>query len=310
MLKKCIIINMKFFKSRILPAFIFVVVLLSWMVPLAIFGKNHYEARIVSYIFTAIGIGILCYEYFKANHLKWYVIAIFIMLILPTVVLPVNNFTEFIFVSHPLEFHPSFIQEIAKEWFTPVVLLMISVAFIIIEYITRNNMSFEDRLVRGILMFISLYVIVNTSKLIQITIILDWRYTILLFVIPSTCDIFGFVGGTLAGKKWIKQSFAPNVSPKKTWEGFIFALIGGIGIGLALILGLNLFYGKLEAQISIAVLMPFFSILGDLYFSYVKRINAIKDYSKILISHGGILDRFDSVALGGLTFLLLFVIFI
>jgi phosphatidate cytidylyltransferase len=34
---------------------------------------------------------------------------------------------------------------------------------------------------------------------------------------------------------------------------------------------------------------------GDIYFSYIKRKLSIKDFSRLLSSHGGILDRFDSI---------------
>ena len=76
----------------------------------------------------------------------------------------------------------------------------------------------------------------------------------------------------------------PNVSPKKTWTGtsisFIFSFI--------------LIY-QFNFSILIAVILSFSLFIGDIYFSYIKRKNNLKDFSKILQGHGGILDRIDSM---------------
>ena len=37
------------------------------------------------------------------------------------------------------------------------------------------------------------------------------------------------------------------------------------------------------------------SQIGDLSFSLIKREFGIKDYGKLFLAHGGVLDRFDSV---------------
>ena len=47
------------------------------------------------------------------------------------------------------------------------------------------------------------------------------------------------------------------------------------------------------------------SQLGDLFFSKIKRENAIKDFSNLIPGHGGILDRFDSLIMVVITYSIL-----
>ena len=91
------------------------------------------------------------------------------------------------------------------------------------------------------------------------------------------------------GKKFGKHPLAPKLSPSKTVEGmlsgWIFALIFSVmfpNISLKLRL-LNGIFILLSAQI------------GDLIESGVKRYYHIKDSSRILGPHGGVLDRIDSI---------------
>ena len=44
-------------------------------------------------------------------------------------------------------------------------------------------------------------------------------------------------------------------------------------------------------QLTLAII----SIYGDIFFSKIKRINNIKDYSALIPGHGGILDRIDGM---------------
>jgi phosphatidate cytidylyltransferase len=44
----------------------------------------------------------------------------------------------------------------------------------------------------------------------------------------------------------------------------------------------------------IALLASIVGQLGDLLFSSLKRMEKVKDYSKLIPGHGGILDRLDS----------------
>ena len=45
--------------------------------------------------------------------------------------------------------------------------------------------------------------------------------------------------------------------------------------------------------------------LGDLFFSYYKRKYGLKDYSKILGDHGGVLDRIDGLVISSIIFFII-----
>lgn len=110
-------------------------------------------------------------------------------------------------------------------------------------------------------------------------------------------DAGAYFAGTLFGK----HKLCPEISPKKTVEG----AIGGAVVNVILImLGGFVFarfvYGGTVQPVYLALFLTGLlgspiSILGDLSFSLVKRSFHIKDFSKVIPGHGGILDRFDSV---------------
>lgn len=114
-------------------------------------------------------------------------------------------------------------------------------------------------------------------------------YLVWMILISSWgCDTCAYVTGMLFGRKKI----FPQLSPKKSLEG----CIGGV-LGAAL---LGWLYGRffLEQAWIIALICGLgavASIVGDLAASAVKRNFGIKDYSKLIPGHGGIMDRFDSV---------------
>ena len=125
----------------------------------------------------------------------------------------------------------------------------------------------------------------------------------LFFVFASACltDVFAYLVGVLFGK----HKMCPTISPKKTWEGFA----GGIFFGFAIpfitaMLMAHFGYPILEGVLDIEhwwnililfLVLPFVGTFGDLFFSKVKREFNIKDFGTVLKSHGGILDRFDSI---------------
>lgn len=98
-----------------------------------------------------------------------------------------------------------------------------------------------------------------------------------------------FVGRALG-----RTRIAPAVSPGKTLEGSL----GGIAAGAAALLALNWLTGlRAEAAqiVPLALLLPLAAELGDLAESLLKRSAGVKDASRLIPGHGGVLDRLDSL---------------
>ena len=118
-------------------------------------------------------------------------------------------------------------------------------------------------------------------------------YVWLIFIGAWVTDTCAYYSGKFFGK----HKLCPKVSPKKTIEGSI----GGI-IGTSIICGI---YGLVASNFAdvmpvyhfvlIGFICAIVSQFGDLVASSIKRYVDIKDYSKLIPGHGGILDRFDSI---------------
>ena len=122
-------------------------------------------------------------------------------------------------------------------------------------------------------------------------------YVWLIFIGSWMTDTTAYYAGRLFGK----TKLCPEVSPKKTVEGSL----GGL-VGATLFCGLyGVFVTRYVAYVPlyhffiIGAICGVFSQFGDLVASSVKRYVGIKDYSKLIPGHGGILDRFDSILFSG-----------
>lgn len=102
-------------------------------------------------------------------------------------------------------------------------------------------------------------------------------------------------GGYFAGKRWGKRSLASAISPNKTVEGLIGALVLVMTWSvLAYLLGVAQGL-PLSTWLVISVATGLISVSGDLFESLFKRSYQIKDSGQLLPGHGGMLDRVDSL---------------
>jgi len=97
-----------------------------------------------------------------------------------------------------------------------------------------------------------------------------------------------------AGRRFGRHKLAPAISPGKSWEGVM-------GAGLALILYASAISAaihglRIPGALILAAALLYFSILGDLFESWMKRLAGVKDSGTLLPGHGGVLDRIDAMS--------------
>lgn len=112
-----------------------------------------------------------------------------------------------------------------------------------------------------------------------------------------------------AGRAFGKRKLAPAISPGKTWEGVIGALIANtllaLGYTWASAIGWTSpggnFFSMLQItkgwtlMILVTMLLTMLGVIGDLYESLLKRIAGVKDSGNLLPGHGGVYDRIDAL---------------
>ncbi len=119
-------------------------------------------------------------------------------------------------------------------------------------------------------------------------------YLLLPFILSFACDTFAYFAGLTLGK----HKLAPKVSPKKTVEGSVGGLLGNVVCGLLFACVMDRWFGGGIGggpMVLLALLCGVVAQIGDLSFSLIKREFGIKDYGRLFLEHGGVLDRFDSV---------------
>lgn len=124
-------------------------------------------------------------------------------------------------------------------------------------------------------------------------------YIIWLFATVWVTDIAAF----FTGRHFGGPKLCPRVSPKKTWSGFLGGLLFGTLAGI-LIFQISSIFGRYPSSyfayhfkfiIFYSLLGSFLCQIGDLLESAVKRYFSVKDSSKLIPGHGGVLDRVDGL---------------
>ena len=163
------------------------------------------------------------------------------------------------------------------EFFVSFFLLSNSFLFIIIALFFLLLSIYFDKYFN---IFFTLFLI-NILIIIFNLSIIDRTIIYLIISISFINDTIAYIAGSYLKGPLI----SPKISPKKTWTGTSISFITtsflliyfDFSLFISLIMAISLFY-------------------GDIYFSFIKRKLGIKDFSRILSTHGGILDRLDSIS--------------
>lgn len=140
-----------------------------------------------------------------------------------------------------------------------------------------------------------LYCGVLVASLVGLRLRFGVGWVILAFVTTWANDTVAYFAGHSFGKHRLYE----RISPKKTWEGFAGGIVGSVAG--ALVTRWLLLEGELSVAAAVlvglgaAVLGP----LGDLAESMIKRAAGVKDSSRIIPGHGGLLDRIDALLFVG-----------
>lgn len=233
-------------------------------------------------IFIALLSAIAAYEIMhvaKVENIAIYVISIIFALIVPFYV----NYGFFI----PL----------------PVLASLLVFILLIVMLAHHENIKFEHVLVA---LFSSVVVPLAFSTFIMIRDLykaypnsIDKEFCVFMMIIGLSSawltDMFAY----FVGIKFGKHKMTPNISPKKTYEGAVGGIVGGLILNIIILYCFNCFVFDTEvisylAIIPISLLLSVISMFGDLSASIVKRNYGAKDYGNLIPGHGGIMDRFDS----------------
>lgn len=177
-------------------------------------------------------------------------------------------------------------------WVAPVVLLVVLFFFAVVTYGTPRALPFSA-LTAGVVggaLFPTMY---SCVLLLRMHETFGRVYVLAPFFIAFAGDSLSMYFGMWFGRR----RMAPHVSPNKTWAGFFGGPVGS-ALGMLLLGWIGskwLGYAPDWLHlICVGVAGNLFGQLGDLSMSLIKREHGVKDYSRLFLTHGGMLDRFDS----------------
>ncbi|MEA2013034.1 MAG: phosphatidate cytidylyltransferase [Verrucomicrobiota bacterium] len=191
------------------------------------------------------------------------------------------------------------------EYTGGLVIIFYIIALFVSEFKTKDKAVSIKRNIVSIGCFI--YICWGLNSIAKLYFLCDNGPFLAFFMIMVTksSDIGAYFTGTLTARsKNGNHKMIPNISPKKSWEGFFGGIIASIILSLflylffskSLIVGENQVIGYFSA-ILLGVLLASIGFVGDIAVSMMKRATQIKDSGSFFPGMGGFLDILDSLIL-------------
>jgi len=133
------------------------------------------------------------------------------------------------------------------------------------------------------------------------------NFLVSVLVLVWSADTFAYFAGRAWGGKYTQSKLAPTISPGKSWEGVWGGMLGVLLVAGIWVVADYHFHAKVfslytrlnelgwVAFLLALLLLTAMSVAGDLIESLIKRSAGVKDSSRLLPGHGGVLDRIDAI---------------
>ena len=259
-------------------------------VPLLVFiyaGESFFRINLYGLpmlIFTNLVIGIGTYEFYKMIKILGKEVydkfGMIVAIIIPNLVY-LNNRSSYL------------------EQKLITVVLIVATIFMLTYRVFKNQIKGTLEKVSYTLLGI-IYVSVFFSQIINLY-FLGAVFPLILQVLVWVSDTSAGIVGVAIGRKFFKNGFT-EISPKKSVEGALGSIIfTGLAFMLIVVLYIEKINGATVGEVFlsfiIGAIISVVAQIGDLIESLFKRECGVKDSGTILMGHGGVLDRFDSMIL-------------
>lgn len=268
--------------NRVLVALIGVPLLLFIYAGESFFRINLYGLPML--IFTNLVIGIGTYEFYKMIKILGKEVY--------------DKFGIIVAITIPNLVYLSNRSSYLEQKLITVVLIVVTI-FMLTYRVFKNQIKGTLEKVSYTLLGI-IYVSVFFSQIINLY-FLGAVFPLILQVLVWVSDTSAGIVGVAIGRKFFKNGFT-EISPKKSVEGVLGSIIfTGLAFMLIVVLYIEKINGATVGEVFlsfiIGAIISVVAQIGDLIESLFKRECGVKDSGTILMGHGGVLDRFDSMIL-------------